>query len=210
VTTSTADLVLASASPRRAELLARVGLRCEVRPADIDETPLADEKPADYVRRMAAEKTTAALARLDPAWVGLPVLGADTIVVLDRRILGKASGPQEAAEMLQSLAGRRHEVITAYRIARGEIIIDRSISTSVSFRLIAPEELTAYIASGEWQGKAGAYAVQGIAALFTTDVRGSITNVVGLPLAEVVADLRALGALPGWPPAGFGAAGTTP
>jgi septum formation protein len=206
VTTSTAavDLVLASASPRRAELLARVGLRCEVRPADIDETPRPDEKPADYVRRMAEEKTTAAQARLGPELAGLPVLGADTIVVLDRRILGKAGSPEEAAEMLQRLAGRRHEVTTAYRIVRGEIVIDRSISTSVSFRLIAPDELAAYIASGEWQGKAGAYAVQGIAALFATDVRGSITNVVGLPLAEVVADLRAAGGLPSWPPTGFG------
>jgi septum formation protein len=211
VTTSTAaDLVLASASPRRAELLARVGLRCEVRPADIDETPLADEKPADYVRRMAEEKTNAARARLGPDLAQLAVLGADTIVVLDRRILGKAASPEEAAEMLQRLAGRRHEVTTAYRIVRGEIVIDRSISTSVSFRLIAPDEMAAYIASGEWQGKAGAYAVQGIAALFATDVRGSITNVVGLPLAEVVADLRAAGALPNWPPAGFGVGGDVP
>jgi septum formation protein len=205
--TTTADLVLASASPRRAELLARVGLRCELCPADIDEAPLPDEKAADYVRRMAAEKTTAALALLPPALAGLPLLAADTIVVIDRRILGKPSGPEEAAEMLQRLAGRRHEVTTAYRIVRGETVIERSISTSVSIRLIAPDELAAYIASGEWQGKAGAYAIQGIAALFATDVRGSITNVVGLPLAEVVADLRAAGALPGWPPAGFAAAG---
>jgi septum formation protein len=206
VTTSTApaDLVLASASPRRAELLARVGLRCEVRPADIDETPLPDERPADYVRRMAEEKATAARARLGADLAGLAVLAADTIVVLDRRILGKAGSPEEAADMLQRLAGRRHEVTTAYRIVRGDVVIDRSISTSVSFRLIAPDELAAYIASGEWRGKAGAYAVQGIAALFATDVRGSITNVVGLPLAEVVADLRAAGALPNWPPAGFG------
>jgi septum formation protein len=205
--TFTADLVLASASPRRAELLARLGLRCALRPADIDETPLPDEKPADYVRRMAAEKTTAAQAQLPADLAGLPLLAADTIVVIDRRILGKPSGAEEAAEMLQRLAGRRHEVTTAYRIVHGQAVIERSISTSVSIRLIAPEELTAYIASGEWQGKAGAYAVQGIAALFATDVRGSITNVVGLPLAEVVADLRAAGALPGWPPAGFGAPG---
>jgi septum formation protein len=157
------------------------------------------------VQRMAAEKTTATLARLDPALAGLPVLGADTIVVLDRRILGKAGSAAEATEMLQRLAGRRHDVTTAYRIARGETIIERAISTSVSMRLIAPEELAAYIDSGEWQGKAGAYAVQGIAALFATEVRGSITNVVGLPLAEVVADLRAAGALPSWPPARFGA-----
>ena len=202
-----ADLVLASASPRRAELLARLGLRCALRPADIDETPAPEEKAADYVRRMAAGKTSAAQAQLPPELASLPLLGADTIVTIDRAILGKPSGPAEAAEMLQRLAGRRHEVTTAYRIVRGETIIERSITTNVSIRLIAPEELTAYIASGEWQGKAGGYAVQGIAALFATDVRGSITNVVGLPLAEVVADLRACGGLPSWPPPGFGALG---
>ena len=204
------DLVLASASPRRAELLARVGLRFEIRPAHIDESPRADERPGDYVRRVAGEKAAAAKAQVDPALAALPVLAADTIVVLDGRILGKPSDAAEASAMLQSLAGRRHEVVTAYEIRFGETVVARAVSTLVSFRLIAPDELAAYLASGEWQGKAGAYAIQGIAALFATDVRGSITNVVGLPLAEVVADLRAAGALAAWPPPGFGAAGSAP
>jgi septum formation protein len=203
--TTVADLVLASASPRRAELLARVGLHCLLRPADIDETPRPDEAAADYVKRMAAEKAGAAQASLPADEAALPLLAADTIVVLDRRILGKPADGSEAADMLRSLAGRRHEVTTAYRIVMGAMVIERAITTNVSMRLIAPEEISAYVASGEWQGKAGGYAVQGIAALFATDVRGSITNVVGLPLAEVVADLRAAGALPRWPPAGFGA-----
>jgi septum formation protein len=204
--TNPPHLVLASASPRRAELLARVGLRYATRPADIDESPRPDERPGDYVRRMAAEKAAAAQAAVGPELAQLPLLAADTIVALDGRILGKASGPEEAAEMLGRLAGRRHEVTTAYRIVRGEAAVERAVTTQVSFRLLTPEELSAYIASREWEGKAGAYAIQGIAALFATEVRGSITNVVGLPLAEVVADLRALGGLPSWPPAGFGTA----
>jgi septum formation protein len=201
------DLVLASASPRRAELLARVGLRFVVRPADIDESPRPDERPGDYVVRMASEKASAAAARTEEALAQLPLLAADTIVVLDRRILGKPSGPEEAAEMLGRLAGRRHEVTTAYRIVRGATAVERAVTTLVNFRLLSPAELAAYLASGEWQGKAGAYAVQGIAALFATELRGSFTNVVGLPLAEVVADLRAVGGLPGWPPPSFALGG---
>lgn len=202
--TAAFDLVLASASPRRAELLTRVGLRLAVRPADIDETPRTDEAPADYVRRVASEKASAAQAALPPELGSLPVLAADTTVILDRQILGKAADAGEARAMLQRLAGRRHEVSTAYRIVRGEASIERTVTTQVSMRLVSPGELDAYLASREWEGKAGAYAVQGIAAVFVSEVRGSITNVVGLPLAETVADLQALGALPAWPPAGFG------
>ena len=106
--------------------------------------------------------------------------------------------------MLGQLAGRRHEVITAYRIQRASAATERAVSTTVKFRLLASEEIAAYIASGEWQGKAGGYAIQGIAAVFTSEIRGSFTNVVGLPLAEAVADLRALGGAPRWPPPGFG------
>jgi septum formation protein len=198
--------VLASASPRRAELLARVGLRFVVEPAEIDETPRPDEAARDYVVRMAEEKAAATRTRLEPALAALPVLAADTIVVLDRRILGKPADRADAADMLARLAGRRHEVTTAYRIVRGDAAVARAVSTTVSFRLLAPAEIEAYLDSGEWQGKAGGYAVQGIAALFVPELRGSITNVVGLPLAEVVADLRALGGAPGFPPRGFGVA----
>jgi septum formation protein len=199
------DLILASASPRRAELLARVGLRLRVLPADVDETARTDEAAGEYARRVCADKLAAVAARLEGLpEAGLPLLAADTVVVLDRAILGKPSGPEQAAEMLRRLAGRRHEVMTAYRVQRGTAVAERAIVTSVSFRLLAPEEITAYVDSGEWQGKAGGYAIQGIAALFATDIRGSITNVVGLPLAEVVADLRAVGGLPAWPPRAFG------
>jgi septum formation protein len=199
------DLILASASPRRAELLARVGLRLRVMPADVDETPRADEPAIEYARRVSAEKLAAVAARLEnQPEAGLPLLAADTVVVLDRAILGKPAGAEEAAEMLGRLAGRRHDVVTAYRVQRGPAMAERAVTTAVSFRLLAPDEITAYIESGEWRGKAGGYAIQGIAALFATEIRGSITNVVGLPLAEVVADLRAVGGLPHWPPPGFG------
>jgi septum formation protein len=114
--------------------------------------------------------------------------------------------------MLQRLAGRRHEVLTAYRIRLGERVVERLVSTFVTFRSLDGSEVAAYLASGEWRGKAGAYAIQGIAGSFVTDVRGSFTNVVGLPVAEVIADLRALEALPGYPPPAFGASasGATP
>ena len=199
------DLILASASPRRAELLARVGLRFRVVPADVDETPLPEEPAGEYARRVCADKLAAVAARLEgQPEAALPLLAADTIVVLDRAILGKPSSPEEAAAMLGRLAGRRHDVVTAYRVQRGAAVAERAVNTVVNMRLLAPEEIAAYVASGEWRGKAGGYAIQGIAALFATEIRGSITNVVGLPLAEVVADLRAVGGLPHWPPPGFG------
>jgi septum formation protein len=194
------DLILASASPRRAELLTRVGLRLRVVAADVPEEPAGE-----YARRVCADKLAAVAARLEgQPEAALPLLAADTIVVLDRAILGKPSGPEEAADMLRRLAGRRHDVVTAYRVQRGAAVAERAVTTVVNMRLLAPEEIAAYVASGEWRGKAGGYAIQGIAALFATEIRGSITNVVGLPLAEVVADLRAVGGLPHWPPPGFG------
>jgi septum formation protein len=204
-TADTPDLILASASPRRAELLARIGLRFRVVPADVDETPQPDEPAGEYARRVCADKLAAVVARLDgQPDAALPLLAADTVVILDRGILGKPSGPEEAADMLRRLAGRRHDVLTAYRVQKGAAVAERAISTAVNFRLLAPEEIAAYVDSGEWRGKAGGYAIQGIAALFATEIRGSITNVVGLPLPEVVADLRAVGGLPTWPPPGFG------
>jgi septum formation protein len=202
--TAPIHVVLASASPRRKELLERLGLRLQVAPAEIDESPQVDERAADYVRRMATEKCAAAIARggFDPA---LPVLAADTIVVAGREILGKPADAEDAANMLRRLAGRRHEVTTAYRVQRGAAVAERAVSTTVSFRLLAPAEIEAYVASGEWRGKAGGYAIQGIAAVFATEIRGSLTNVIGLPLAEAVADLHAVGGLAGWPPPAFGA-----
>jgi septum formation protein len=220
------DLILASASPRRRELLERMGLALVVAPVDLDETPLDGEKAGDCVRRLAAAKCDAAVATL-PAGArdgggeggaargAVAVLGADTIVIIDGEILGKPRDVTEARAMLGRLAGRRHEVTTAYRIWRGRPgsdaaaakIIDRAVTTLVSFRLLQPAEIEAYAASGEWEGKAGGYAVQGIAAAFATELRGSLTNVIGLPLAEVLADLLAAGALATYPRAAFGVSG---
>jgi len=197
-----ADLVLASASPRRRELLERLGLTLWVAPVDIDETPRPDELPLTYAARLAAEKCAAA----EPHGDGLPVLAADTTVLLEREIFGKPADEREAAAMLRRLGGRRHEVITAYQVRHRGARVERAVTTAVTFRLIAPAEVDAYVASGEWRGKAGGYAIQGIAAVFATEIRGSLTNVIGLPLAEVIADLRAAGALERWPPPAFGAA----
>jgi septum formation protein len=196
------DLVLASASPRRRELLERVGLALRVEAVDLDETPAPDEAPRAYASRLARDKGAAALARLgadEPA-----ILAADTVVVLGREIFGKPQDAAEAAAMLGRLAGRRHEVITAYAVRHRGALVERAVSTTVAFRLLDPAEIEAYVACGEWQGKAGGYAIQGVAAAFATELRGSLTNVIGLPLAEVLADLRALEALPHYPPPAFG------
>lgn len=198
----TPDLILASASPRRRELLERMGLALRVEPVDLDETPRAGEPAREYVQRLAREKCEAGVAKVGPS--ALAVLAADTVVTLGGDILGKAADADEARAMLLRLAGRRHEVMTAYHARLGERSIERVVTTVVTFRSIDPAEVQAYLDSHEWQGKAGAYAIQGIAGAFATEVRGSFSNVVGLPVAEVLADLRALEALPAYPPAAFG------
>jgi len=195
------DLVLASASPRRRELLEQLGLVLQVTPANIDETPLPGERPADYVRRVAAAKCDAVAATRAP---DLPIVAADTIVIVDDQILGQPRDEADARRMLLALAGRRHEVTTAYRITFGGRTLDRAVTTVVSFRSLQPAEVDAYIRCGEWRGKAGGYAVQGRAGAFATELRGSHTNVIGLPVAELLADLQALEALPRYPPPGFG------
>ncbi len=185
-------LLLASASPRRRELLERVGVPLEVRAADIDEEPRPNEAPATYVARIAHEKARA-VKRRPGQWV----LAADTTVTIDGKILAKAADDAEAAEMLRLLSGRVHQVITAVTILGGdERIVDHDlcVSTDVAVATLSEETVAAYVASGEWRGKAGAYAIQGIAAAFIREVRGSVTNVIGLPLAEVLDALRALGA----------------
>jgi len=199
------DLVLASASPRRRELLEQLGLILQVRPANIDETPLPGERAAEYVRRVAAAKCDAVAATGASEPSGLPTLAADTIVIVDDQILGQPRDEDDARRMLLLLAGRRHDVTTAYRVSFGGRTLDRAVTTVVSFRSLQPAEVDAYIGSGEWNGKAGGYAVQGRAGAFVSELRGSHTNVIGLPLAEVLADLQALNALPSYPPAGFGA-----
>jgi septum formation protein len=199
------DLVLASASPRRRELLERLGLVLVVAAVDLDETPAPGERPTDYVRRVAGAKCDAAVAARSPASTTLAVLAADTTVIAAGEILGKPADADDARRMLARLAGRRHEVATAYRIRFGERMAERTVTTVVGFRALAPAEIDAYVASDEWRGKAGGYAVQGIAGAFVTELRGSHTNVIGLPVAEVLADLQALGALPHYPPPAFGA-----
>lgn len=188
-------LLLASASPRRRELLERVGLRIEVRPADVDETPLAGEPPAVYVARVARAKAEA-IARPAGAWV----LAADTTVTVDGDILGKAADPAEAAAMLRRLAGRAHQVMTAFALA-GEragqpVLREGVVVTDVVFIELDDAAIADYVASGEWQGKAGAYAIQGIGAALVARVVGSVTSVIGLPLAEVLAALREVGGPP--------------
>jgi septum formation protein len=190
---SAGRLILASASPRRRELLERVGFSLEVRPADIDETERPGEDPAAYVARLARAKVDE-IARAsrdrDPgAWV----LAADTTVTIDGAILGKAATAAEAAEMLRRLSGRVHQVMTAFAISSGGRRRDAVVSSDVAMIELDEPALDDYLASGEWRGKAGAYAIQGIAAALVREVRGSVTNVIGLPLAEVIAALRELG-----------------
>jgi septum formation protein len=199
------DLVLASASPRRREMLERLGMTLQLLPVDLDETPLPGESPADCVRRLAAAKCDAAWALLPESDRHLAVLAADTIVIADADILGKPRDAEDARAMLVRLSGRRHTVTTAYMIRRApDRVVARAVSTAVAFRMLQPAEIDAYVACNEWQGKAGGYALQGIAAAFVSDLRGSHTSVIGLPLAEVIGDLLAVEALRGYPPAAFG------
>lgn len=182
-------LILASASPRRRELLERVGIAFEVLPAGVDETPAPGEDPEAYVARIAAAKA-AALAVRDPArWV----LAADTTVTIDGAILGKAETPAEAAEMLRKLVGRTHQVITGFAIAGPKQLV-RTVTSDVDVIAVDEAMIADYVASDEWRGKAGAYAIQGIAAAFIRGVRGSVTNIIGLPLVEVLEALREVGA----------------
>ncbi len=182
-------LLLASASPRRRELLERVGVPLEVRPADVDEAAHAGEAPDDYVARIARAKAHA-VARAGGQWV----LAADTTVTVERAILGKAESDGEAADMLRALSGRVHQVITAFAIVGDDVVREGVVSTDVAVVPLDAQAIADYVASGEWRGKAGAYAIQGIAAAFVRSVRGSVTNVIGLPLVEVLDALRAVGA----------------
>lgn len=182
-------ITLASASPRRRELLERIGLSIEVRPADVDETQRPGESPLDYVRRVAAAKADA----IAPAVAGW-VLAADTIVELDGDVLGKAADDDEARVMLRRLRGRTHRVTTAFALRGPGAPVLEAVTSEVAMTDFGDDDLEDYVACGEWRGKAGAYAVQGIGAALVASVHGSITNVIGLPLCEVVAALAAAGA----------------
>jgi septum formation protein len=185
-------LILASASPRRQELLRGAGIPFAVQPAEIDETPRKGEAPELYARRVAGEKAEA-VAGKRPEEV---VLAADTIVIVDDEILGKPRDQRDAARMLQSLSGREHQVLTAVAlVVPGRGMETKCSTTRVHFRKLKEEEIQEYIASGEPMDKAGAYAIQGGAASWVTRLDGDYSNVVGLPLMLVAEMLRYCGFL---------------
>lgn len=182
-------LILGSASPRRKDLLAQIGIVPDaVLPPDIDEDPRKGELPRPYADRLAREKVLAVTAGDDDV-----VICADTTVALGRRILGKPANAAEAAAFLVALGGRRHQVITAVAVRRGSMILTRTSESVVKMKRLSDGELNAYLASGEWQGKAGGYGIQGLAGAFIPWISGSFTGIMGLPVAETAALLAAVG-----------------
>lgn len=198
VVSRTADqipsFILGSASPRRHDLLVSAGLAFEVDPAAIEEDPPENETPTQYVRRLALAKATHVAQRRAGQGDTRPVLAADTIVVLDGEVIGKPSSREVARRQLQRLSGRTHHVVTGFcllQIGAGTEQVE-DVTTEVQFKRLDPEEIEAYLDTGEWQDKAGGYAVQGRAAYMVRSVVGSYTNVVGLPLCQAVEALRGL------------------
>lgn len=202
-------IVLASASPRRKELLERIGFTVKAVPADIDEMPMEGESPENHVKRLARTKTLVTVDRVRqtlypkdmPASSQMDgtmrwVLGADTAVVLDDRILGKPRDPEDNALMLEALSGRMHTVVTGfcvydmYKCKEGL----QAVTTLVRMKSLSPTEIERYVASGEGLDKAGGYAIQGVGAYMVDSINGSYTNVVGLPLSQVVEMLQEMGA----------------
>jgi len=187
-------IILASSSPRRKELLERLGLRFEVIPSLIDEIPLRDESPEDFALRASTEKALSVSKSLDSDSV---VIGADTIVVIGGEILGKPKDEEEATIMLEKIAGREHRVITGFSIVKpeAEILYRNLVESRVKIKTLAPCEIEGYIKTGEPMDKAGAYGAQGIGAFMIEEIHGSYTNVVGLPIAQVIDVLTRLGVL---------------
>ena len=182
-------LILGSASPRRQALLTQIGLRPDaIIPPDIDETPLKGELPRAYCARIARAKTLAIAAAPDDM-----VLCADTTVALGRRILGKPDDKAQATQFLLALGGRRHQVITAIALKHGDQIWTREVVSQVKMKRLSELELKSYLDSNEWQGKAGGYAIQGMAEAFIPWISGSFSAIVGLPVAETVALLATAG-----------------
>lgn len=182
-------LILGSGSPRRRELLAQIGVVAdEIRPPDINEDPHKNELPRPYCQRIAREKAAAVEAA-----GGDLVLCADTTVALGRRILGKPADAGQAAEFLLALSGRRHRVITAVAVRCGDKLWQRDVVSDVKMKRLSDEELNVYLATNDWQGKAGGYAIQGPAGALIPWISGSFTGIVGLPLAETAGLLQAAG-----------------
>lgn len=200
------DLVLASASPRRRELLARTGVPFEVRSADIDETPIPGEVADDLVRRLAASKAEAVLATAGGSRLrDLVVLAADTVVVVDGDIIGKPADERDAAAVLARLSGRTHQVLTgvavASSIAATAATLDvEVVATAVTFAELSDEDIAWYVATGEPLDKAGAYGIQGIGGIFVASISGSHDNVIGLPMTCVRRMLAEVGVGLGQPP----------
>src|ERR1700731_1265237 len=190
-------LVLASGSPRRVTLINQAGIEPDaLRPTDVDETPKRGELPRACANRLARAKADAALefVREDEELSGAYILAADTVVAVGRRILPKAELLDEAAQCLRLLSGRNHRVHTSIcLVTPKEALRQRLVETRVRFKRLSEQDIEAYLASGEWRGKAGGYAVQGLAGTFVVKLVGSYTNVVGLPLYETVALLSGEG-----------------
>jgi len=187
------EVILASASPRRSELLESAGIAFQVVPGEIDESPLPGELPADHVQRLSREKAIDVAERTE----GRYFIGADTIVVCDGEIMGKPKDSADAFRMLRKLSGIPHEVITGYTVydKKRDGFLTAAVTTKVYFKSLRDEEIDAYIATGCPFDKAGAYAIQGGAAYMVRKIDGSYSNVVGLPLCEVVETLQRMGAL---------------
>jgi septum formation protein len=186
---SGARVVLASASPRRRELLNLIGIAHEVRPANIDETMRPREAPRRYAERLAREKASVVATR-DP---DLVTIGADTVVVINRKVLGKPADADDAARMLRMLSGREHTVITAVAVSRGRKLRSAIEEVRVKFRRLRDDEIDAYIAMGEPMDKAGAYGIQGYGATIVERVEGDYFAVMGLPLVRLVGLMRDVG-----------------
>ncbi|WP_170327931.1 Maf family protein [Ruegeria arenilitoris] len=181
--------ILGSGSPRRLDLLAQLGVQPDaIRAPDIDETPLKGELPVPYCSRITRAKVQAVQADNDDF-----TLCADTTVALGRRILGKPEDAGQAAEFLHALSGRRHRVITSVAVRRGDRVLQRDVVSQVKVKRLSDVEINAYLATGDWQGKAGAYAIQGPAGAFIPWISGSFTGIVGLPLSETAVLLQGIG-----------------
>jgi septum formation protein len=176
------DLILASASPRRAEILEQIGVSFQIVPADIDETPMSQELPIDYVQRMAQEKAKCVIDTV--AGSSMVVLGADTSVVLGSKIYGKPKNSEEALAMLADLSGKTHQVLTAVAMGDNQRCVIKLSATDVKFRELDPRECLDYWKTGEPSDKAGSYAIQGLGAVFVEKISGSFSGVMGLPIEQ--------------------------
>ncbi|WP_261844104.1 Maf family protein [Aliamphritea ceti] len=188
------DLILASASPRRSELLQQIGVHFDVKPVDIPEVKLADESAFEFVERLAIEKAVAGWQRSEQR---LPVLGSDTVVVLDDRVMGKPQNRENGIDMLLALSGREHQVVTALAIVNNEQTQVRVVSTRVRFKELSAGLCQRYWETGEPVDKAGGYGIQGLGAVFVASISGSYSSVVGLPLTET-AELLDIFKVPFW------------